>query len=234
MQKILKASRELTGISVDVQEAKRNTANVKFELLETYDGASLQITYAGPRDAELEFNGATIGSSQPSIKKIEGMSFHEERRSSPLLKLLSMVLTDLAISVAIVCYTPFIRRLAFSDILKSGKVTDFEIKAYTTWFIILLFLLLVVLTTYMTPEITGEIPSALIINGGKIVSVAFLLESRSRFPSPHRIVDLPIGAKLKKYAPPGNACDMWKKHTFYPPPRTRRIARQDGPEHAVS
>jgi hypothetical protein len=63
----LKVSHDHTFITFDVQEDKRNRANVNFQILESNDGAALQITYAGPNDAKLEFNGATIGAESPTV-----------------------------------------------------------------------------------------------------------------------------------------------------------------------
>jgi hypothetical protein len=66
--KILQVSRDLADIAFSPQVGGLDKAAVTFGILEPDDGAALQVTYAGPRDAELNFSGVTIGASHPTIK----------------------------------------------------------------------------------------------------------------------------------------------------------------------
>jgi hypothetical protein len=65
--KILKVSRDVTGITFAAQKGTPASALLGFNIVERNDGAALQITYAGPKDAKLEFYGITVGAPTPSV-----------------------------------------------------------------------------------------------------------------------------------------------------------------------
>lgn len=99
--KTLKVSRELTFISLDVQKDQQNTAELDFDILESNDGAALQITYAGPVNAELEFHGATKGARSPTIKVVNGFS---KRILTPIEEKLARIKDIVSVLFLDLCY----------------------------------------------------------------------------------------------------------------------------------
>lgn len=170
--KTLKISRDLTFITFDARDDKRNTADVNFELLEPNDGAALQITYAGPRDAKLEFHGATIGAPQPSIKEVPDYSQQIVKGISPYTDSLSRYKNVIVyvsygglLIILLAATVPRARNFMYRTIFRSNK-TDGEIEVSArrlfNYGVIGYALLFNILVYALPSEISGEIPSALI------------------------------------------------------------------------
>jgi hypothetical protein len=168
--KILKVNRDITSITVE--KDKQNAVKVNFRLLESNDGAALQLVYAGPKDAKLEFHGATIGAPSPTINTPTDFYQKIFNSLSPLQKVVrthkdfvSFLFFGLVLSVLAAIVIPFLRNFIYQRVFKSTKSHD-EIEASA---VRLLIPAVVVLTTLglalfsMVQEVTGAIPSALIV-----------------------------------------------------------------------
>jgi hypothetical protein len=133
---VLKVSRDITFITLDAQEDKRNKAIVNFDILESNDGAALQIAYAGPNDAKLEFDGVTIGAPSPTVIVMTDYSQYSQKISDSLLLFGKMVrrikflFLWLGVILSSPIFIPFVRNVIYRSLFRSKK-TDREIEVST-------------------------------------------------------------------------------------------------------
>jgi hypothetical protein len=171
--KTLKVSRDLTFITCDPDEYKRNTANVNFDVLESNDGAALQITYAGPSDAKLEFHGATVGAPSPTPIEITDYSQKIFNSLSSLEKVVSknkyvvsFSYLGLVLILSSPIIIPYVRNFIYRRLFRSKK-TDREIEDSAMRALLPAIVVLLVvgseLILIIPREITEAIPSALIV-----------------------------------------------------------------------
>ncbi len=169
--KVLRVNRKLTTITFEKDH--QNTATVNFRLLEPNDGAALQITYAGPKDAKLEFHGATIGAPSPTINVVTDYYKKISDGLSPLEKvvskneyLVSFLFSGLVLSVIFTIFNQFVRNFVYRRLFMSQKTDqDIEDSARRLLCPAMLILIPIGLSLIGTipPQVTGAIPSALIV-----------------------------------------------------------------------
>jgi hypothetical protein len=166
---MLKVTRALTSIMFDFQKDKpTNTAYVSFGILEPNDGAALQVTCAGPKDAKLEFHGATLGARSPTSSVVTDYShnfcFSPLEEVVSRNKLFLSVLFLWFVLGVVVMFTPFIRNFIYRNLFRS-KETDQQIESSAMRILIpmIIFLSFLGLSLIRTPEVTTEVPSVLIV-----------------------------------------------------------------------
>jgi len=173
--KILQVSRTLTGITFSPLAGVLNKAAVAFEILESDDGAALQVTYAGPRDAELNFSGVTIGASQPTTKAPNGPYQTIARQLSPwlgtidgLVRGLAAVSAFLVLALQIMALFPAAGRFVYRRIFRS-KRTDDEIRSSLAKLTPYAAAVMMVVATYLVlaapTSLQGQVPAPLIVSG---------------------------------------------------------------------
>ncbi len=74
--KILSSSRDVSGFKIAVPNGTPNILEITFDALEKNDGGSIQLIYAGNRDAPIAFRGVVLGSKsiKLALSRLFGMA----------------------------------------------------------------------------------------------------------------------------------------------------------------
>lgn len=74
---VLKSNRDAIGMGVSVPELiyENKLLLIRFTVLEPGDGATIQVIYDGPPDAQIEFKGACVGAAKPTVLPPDNVYF---------------------------------------------------------------------------------------------------------------------------------------------------------------
>jgi hypothetical protein len=106
----LAISRDITGITIaPTPNGAPNRIAIGFNILEKGDGAAIQIIYAGPPNAPVDFEGIIVGAPKPSIEVLKANADDPETakrlRKAMNLLFLAMGLLFIMLSITITLYT---------------------------------------------------------------------------------------------------------------------------------